>query len=388
MKRLLMLSLTSMLCIWLSACTTLAAPLQNPARLFHDEMFAPSAERTDADAVLALSPSMRRYLATDITPKVFMRGPQRALLDALYAKGELKLDYDATMTRNAAQAFDARVGNCLSLVIMTAAFAREMGLPVRYQTVMVDDTWDRSGDLYFFIGHINISLGLSSHIYRSSEGGPTWLTVDFLPGQDLARQRTTVIGEERVLAMYMNNRAAEALARGRIDDAYAWVREAVRQDRQFGGGYNTLGVIYQRRGALPEAEAALRQALVAEPNNPHAMGNLVLVLQRQGREGEAQVLAATLKRLQPLAPFALFQQGMQAMRDGDYQRAKSLFEREIKRASEYHEFHFWLALAHIHLGETSAASKHLKIALENSTTREQQGLYAAKLDKLRAQGLH
>ena len=51
------------------------------------------------------------------------------------------------MTRNAAEAFDARSGNCLSLVIMTAAFAKELGLPVRYQNVFVDEAWSRSGDL-------------------------------------------------------------------------------------------------------------------------------------------------------------------------------------------------------------------------------------------------
>jgi hypothetical protein len=31
------------------------------------------------------------------------------------------------MTRNAAEAFEARQGNCLSLVIMTGAFARRWG---------------------------------------------------------------------------------------------------------------------------------------------------------------------------------------------------------------------------------------------------------------------
>ena len=382
MKALLLL--LGVLC--LSACSTTALQVKDTHHLFRDDLFDVSTERIDAADVLALTPKMQHYLATEIMPKVFTRGPQRALIDALYAKGELKLDYDSTMTRTASQAFEARAGNCLSLVIMTAAFARQMGLPLHYQSVMVDDAWDRSGDLYFFIGHVNLSLGLPARSLRISDG-PSWLTVDFLPGQDIGRQRSIVITEARVLAMYMNNRAAEALARGRMADAYAWVREAVRQDPQFISSYNTLGVIYQRQGALPEAEAALRQALAVEPANPHAMGNLVLVLQRQGRDAEAQVLAASLRRLQPVAPFALFQQGMQALKDGDYRRAKSLFEREIARAADYHEFHFWLAIAHLNLGENNAAQKHLKIALDNSTTRDQQGLYAAKLDRLRAQGM-
>ena len=67
-----------------------------------------------------------------------------ALLEALYTQGELRLEYDARRTRTAAEAFDARMGNCLSLVIMTAAFATEMQLQVRFQDVLgiVFDSWD------------------------------------------------------------------------------------------------------------------------------------------------------------------------------------------------------------------------------------------------------
>ena len=64
---------------------------------------------------------------------------RQALFDALYQPDQLKLEYDAAMTRNAAQAFAVRSGNCLSLVIMTAAFAKEMGLDVRYQNVFGED---------------------------------------------------------------------------------------------------------------------------------------------------------------------------------------------------------------------------------------------------------
>ena len=43
--------------------------------------------------------------------------------------------------------------------------------------------------------------------------------------------RAMAVGEDTILAMYMNNRAAEALVRGRVDDAYWLAREAIRQRR-------------------------------------------------------------------------------------------------------------------------------------------------------------
>lgn len=368
----------------LSACSTTPPRIVAAPQVFNDALFAPSAERIDAGDVFAVSDEMRRYVRQEIVPTVRAKGAQRALLDALYAKGQLQLDYDAAITRNAREAFEARAGNCLSLVIMTAAFARELGLQVRFQTLAVDESWDRIGEVYFFIGHVNLAMGNQSAANWSSGGTIEWVTVDFLAGQDARRQRTRIIEESRVRAMYMNNKAAEALVRGRLDDAYAWARGAIGQDRDFLKAYNTLGVIYQRHGALAEAERVLRFALDVEPRNAHVMGNLLLVLRGQGRTNEAEQLALQLNQLQPTAPFALYKQGMQAMRDGDYRKAKRLFEQEINRGVDYHEFYFWLAIAHLNLGETGAARRQLERALEYSTTRDQFAIYSTKLQRLKS----
>ena len=114
--------------------------------------------RINATDVFALSPEMKRYLETDVARLVRLRGRQHGLFDALYDRAHLKLEYDAGMTRNASEAFAVRAGNCLSLVIMTAAFAKEMDFTIRYQNVFTDETWSRDGDFYLSIGHVNLSL--------------------------------------------------------------------------------------------------------------------------------------------------------------------------------------------------------------------------------------
>mgnify|MGYP003526511144 CR=1 FL=1 len=45
---------------------------------------------------------MRRYLRVEIAEQARIKGPRQALVDALFSKGELKLEYDAERTRNAA----------------------------------------------------------------------------------------------------------------------------------------------------------------------------------------------------------------------------------------------------------------------------------------------
>jgi hypothetical protein len=117
-----------------AACAS-APPPQEPERLFNDALFKPASVNVSAAGVFTLSPEMRNYLDHDIAARVRTRGRQYALIDALYQPGQLKLEYDAGATGNAAEAFAARSGNCLSLVIMTAAFAKELGMVVRYQQV-------------------------------------------------------------------------------------------------------------------------------------------------------------------------------------------------------------------------------------------------------------
>lgn len=377
-----------LLSLALAACASAPAP-QRDARFFHDSLFRAPSEQISAGDVFALSADMNRYINDEIERPARKKGRQLALVDALYNRGALKLEYDTEMTRTAAQAFAARSGNCLSLVIMTAAFAKALDLPVEYQKVYVDDEWARSGDLYLAIGHVNLTLGRR----KTDEGGFGYrvgvkpresegMTIDFLPPEEMRRARRRSIDEETVVAMYMNNRAVEALAQGRVDDAYWWARASIAQASDFQVPYNTLGAIYRRHGNLQEADEVLAYALEREPENLQAMSNRIAVLGDLGRGEQAQRLAARLKELDPEPAFSHFNRGMAALHNGDMKTAKEAFEREVARAPDYHEFHFWLAVAYFNLGELDAARKHMTMAMTNSTTRHDHDLYAAKLDRI------
>ena len=377
MNRWLSLSLA----ILLAACATTPAP-EAPERLFADNLFAAPSAPVDAADVFALSPEMRAYLDHDVARLVRSSGRQQALFHALYDRGELKLDYDAASTRNAAEAFAARSGNCLSLVIMTAAFAKEMGLTVRYQNVFGEETWGRSGDFYLSIGHVNLSLGRRQVEAQFGRNEFDSMTIDFLAPSDLRGLRTWVIDEATIVAMYLNNRAVESLTAGSLDDAYWYAREAIVQQPRFMSAYNTLGVVYQKHGNLAEAQRSLQFVLDREPANTRAMSNLALVLHDQGRLVAAAELTRRLEQMEPNPPFWYFKRGQEAMVKGDYRLARDMFTKEVDRAAYYHEFHYWLALADLGLGDTEGARKHMAIAIENSTTRRDHDLYSAKLARL------
>jgi Flp pilus assembly protein TadD len=370
----------------LAGCAS--APRQDPqalAALFNDAAFKAPSEPVDATGLFTLSPAMKAYLhspafATHLREK----GPERGLVAALYSKSDLKLEYDSRMTRTAAQTYAARSGNCLSLVIMTAAFARELGMKVRYQSVDVDESWSRNAGLYLVSAHVNLSVGRRPADPLHTFSLEDLLTIDFLPPEDASRYRSTELEEEDIVAMYMNNRAAEALVQDRVDDAYWWASAAVRQMPAWAQGLNTLGVVYMRRGDLAQAERVYRTALERAPDSLVVMQNLAPVLARTGKLEESQRLTARIASIEPNPPFHYFDLGMRAMQGGDYKQAKALFAREVKRAPYYDEFHFWLAIACLRLGESREAREQLALALDTSTRTDTRDLYSAKLEHLRS----
>ncbi|MES2991804.1 MAG: hypothetical protein V4844_10305 [Pseudomonadota bacterium] len=361
-----------------------APPLPPVADLFRDDLFQAASVPVRSDDAMAVSPAMREYIANRIAVTSRFSDPRRQLIDVLYRKDELQLEYDATHTRTAAQAFEARSGNCLALVMMTAALAKEMGLKVRYQAVLGDDAWDRSGDLYIAVGHVNLTLGdrVPQAGFGFMENDP--MTIDFVPARTAAALRTRVIPEHTVVAMFLNNRAVESLATGRVHDAYWWTREALRTDPEFLSAYITLGVVYRNLRHPALADLALQRVLQREPANTKALTNRALVLDDLGRAAEAGALRQQLARLDPHPPFSYFNEGMAALRQNRPEAARALFAKEVDRAPYQHEFQFWLAMAYLELRDPQRASHHLKRAMEVSTTRKDHDLYAGKLDRLKA----
>jgi Flp pilus assembly protein TadD len=367
-------------------CATAPPPMQASADLFNDAGFKAPAQPIRADQLFALSAPMKAHLdSAEFRAQMRAAGPQQGLFNALYKKGELKLEYDATVTRDAGATFAAKKGNCLSLVIMTAAFAKALDIDFNFQTVQVEEQWSRSGSIYVSSTHVNLSLPIRSDASRTRTENS--LTIDFLPPEDANYFHSQHIDEQTIVAMFLNNRAAEELAANRLDEAYWWARAAIDKAPAFVVPYNTLGVIYQRHGDLALAERVYKRALERDTEDTIVMNNLVPVLARLGKAEESKALAERLARIEPFPPFYYFQLGMKAMSAGRYSEAKSLFAREVKRSPYNHEFHFWLAIAHLRLGEPRAADAEMTLALDTSTNADATKVYSTKLAYLRAQSV-
>lgn len=367
----------------LAGCASLQPelPAATPG-MFDDAHVAPAREPIDPADVFRITPEMQAYIDQVVTPDAGRKGVRQAMTEALYDRAKLKLEYDSSTTRTAAEAFNARQGNCLSLVIMTGAFAKALDLRVTYQQVAIDDTWSRSGGMYFFSGHVNLVL---EHYFIDTLGKADRAdvyTIDFMPAE--GKQKVRPISESTVLAMFMNNRAAEAMVHGQLDDAYWRARQAIQLDPQSFSSYNTLGVVYLRRGDAARAETVLRFALSGHPDDARVLANYEQALRGLGRTAEADAVKAHLVAVEPTPPFYWYAQGQVALHGGDYAKARELFLKELDRAPDYHEFHYALAVADFQLERLDEARREMALAMEDSVRRSDYDIYAAKLDKLKA----
>lgn len=350
--------------------------------LFRDSLFKPPAKPVDSRAIFAVDAPMRRFLDEELASRPGRADPRQALLDAV--RGNLRIDYDSAMTRTASQTFAARQGNCLSLVIMAAALARQLDIRVTFQQVYDFDTWSRDAGFAILSEHVNLVLGPRARSTRIYQSAATPMIVDFLPPREMADAVSRPVSEQTVVAMYMNNRAAEVMVGGDIDRAYWFARAALEADPGFVNAANTLGVIYFKRNHLEPAERAMRYALQREPGNVSAISNLAEILVAEGRTAEAAVWTKRLAEVQRHPPFYFYDRGVEAMQAGHFDEAARLFEKALSQRPYDVPSHFELAIAASHLGDMRRARQELELAMQDSTTPDSRAIYAAKLRHLKS----
>ena len=209
------------------------------------------------------------------------------------------------------------------------------------------------------------------------------MTIDFLPAANIKGLRTWVIDESTIVAMYMNNRAVEALTVGNIDDAYWYAREAdpagspvpdgvqharrrlsaARQPAAGAGGVRVRARARAGQHAIdvqPRGRAVRERAdggggsADAQARADRAQSTVRLFQARPCRDGEGRLQARTADVLEGSRPRRVLP------------RVPVLVGTRLSRPGRYRK----------------RAGAHLAIAEENSTTRDDRDLYAAKLAHL------
>ncbi|MEL1266361.1 tetratricopeptide repeat protein [Pseudoxanthomonas putridarboris] len=327
------------------------------------------------EQVLAIPDALRQQLRTQVLAR---RVPPSERLNRLvhfmFDPAGLGMTYREDATHTVAQAYETRQANCLTFTLLAVALAREAGLDAYGQQIEETLAWRQEANTIYLTNHVN--AGVRAREQR--------LTVDVAWNTVMARDPPEPISDERLLAHYYNNRAAELMAEGRPAEGLAYAHLSLVLDPTYATSWSNAGVLYLRDGDPVHAEQSYLHALQLKPMHSGALFNLTSYYQRAGDTTRAARMQARLQVVQSRDPFHHFLLATKYERQGDHARAVDHYKRAIRLYSGEHRFHFGLARAYFQMGDTRRAGKALARARELSEGDTRQ-LYQAKLDILRRQ---
>ncbi|GAA0362316.1 hypothetical protein GCM10009092_28350 [Bowmanella denitrificans] len=366
------------------ACTSTPQTTQvkSPQGLFMDEQFAGFAQvavESEQD-VFALDEEMQEFAEQFVGGSGEAKLMAKKLLRAIFGRANMNLLYDNEANTVARDTFHNRSANCLSMSIMTYALGEHAGMQIEFQEVDVPEFWTRRDGYSLLNGHVNLRIlpRISPNtVYFASQT----VQVDFDPQSMSAHFPTRTIDKHRVLAMFYNNKAADALVHNQHLQAYAYSRAALQADPSLGEAWVNLGVLYRQNNLMAAAEKSYQRAITIE-NNRSALENLAVLYNMTDREEMAQDIFNKLERQRADNPFYHFLLGEQEYDLAHWSDAISHYRRAIALNPQQHEFYFGLAKSYYEMGDLAMAERYLKLAKRRSIHDQDEHRYQNKLNLL------
>jgi tetratricopeptide (TPR) repeat protein len=265
------------------------------------------------------------------------QSPERRLellIDFVAERDQFGFRYRADATRTVAGTYASREGNCLSYTLLFLGLSRALGLDAHAREVRVPPAWQDEGQILFDVGHVNVGVDTPSR-HRTVDFDP-----DLLRSHRLAAPwRGRPIPDQRALAHFYNNRAAELLSQRQTLLARLWVERALEMDPTFQAALNTQGVIERRLGHLDAARESFEAALELNPESASVLFNLISLAEQTDKRSDAEGYRARLDALHPGDPWFQWQLGRHYARQGrpsealrHYRRAFELDARQPRFA--------------------------------------------------------
>lgn len=302
---------------------------------------------------LYISDEVKAFVDAYIEPRDGEETRVDKLQDLLYNQEFLHIQYSSERTHTAMEAFHAREGNCLGVMNLYIAMARYAGLDANFQTVDVQPSWDRRGDLLVLSQHINAAGRISAR--RS-------YVVDFTPEISLQQLTSDIVSDRVARSLYFNNLGVEKLIAGDFEEALVYFKNALFLNENSSISWNNIGSTYNRLDNPDYAEYSYRMAFSLDDNNATAINNLSKYYHRIGNTRLAREYEEAILRFNDRNPYYHFAQGSVAFEAGRLDAARRSFRKAVRLKEEEPDFYFALARVYLRLGEESEAKRYAESA--------------------------
>lgn len=285
-------------------------------------------------------------------------------------------------TYNAETAMRLNKGNCMSLAVLTTAYAKLLGLEFSYREVSTLPVFEKKNNLIISSSHVQTIIYDADDTTESSSRyvRRSGLVIDYFPSKD--NHAGKYIGENDFISMYYKNLAGDALVENDLTMAFKLAKRAYTYNENSVEVINSLAIIHRRAGDVNSAEAIYQAGLKIDKKNLRLISNYIMLLKSQNRIAEVQEYQQQLSQLDDPNPFHWLEEAYIAEKNNEMNKATRYYLKALNRAPYLHQAYQGLYHIYRAKGNFAKAKSMLKKALEWTYEVEQRKQYKYKLYSL------
>ncbi|ALO43722.1 tetratricopeptide repeat protein [Pseudoalteromonas phenolica] len=285
-------------------------------------------------------------------------------------------------TLTATDALSKQAGNCVSLAILTQAYANLAGIETSFREVSTYPIFKKEQDLLLVSSHFNTKLFAPKDDAEEKD----WIeiirkgtVVDYFP-----QQNTFYVGNAHypsLVAKFYANLASEALIKGNFDLSYSLANEAFKFTPHNPELINLLAIQHRRVGDTDTAKKLFEFATEHKLVSSNLIASYRFLANQLGDTVLVDKLEVELEKTAK-TPFDFLQIAIKATNKAQFSKAKRLLNAVIKHYPYLPEPHFELAKIYYLQNHHDLAKVALEEAIKMSDSQEKTGMYEAKLKSL------
>ncbi len=313
--------------------------------------------------LFSLTPELKTYVTQRLLIIDDPYDRAQTLRQDLFDQQQLNLEYVSNANQTATQVIKNRQANCLSLTILVWAIANEAHLSTTVKKIDVVENWIYTSGITLLNDHVNITVNDLSKdgFFGKSKRS---LTIDFFPLLRSQVRRTTHLTKSQVVALFYNNKGADALIARNNSLAYRYFEEALKFGPELAASWVNMGVLYRRFGLEREAEKAFNFAISLDFNNLNAMENLANLYKATGRKSQSDAIMSKITKSRMANPYFHALLGDLYFAEQRYVHSLRMFKRAVKMNPGEYLFHLGLYKNYLALNRLEKAKKSKRTALK------------------------
>ncbi|ESP91453.1 tetratricopeptide repeat protein [Pseudoalteromonas luteoviolacea] len=305
--------------------------------------------------------------------------PDRAVLNYLEQRLDRFTFDGATLT--ARESLEKNEGNCISLAILTQAYASLAKIETTFREVGTVPVFRKNNNTILISNHFRTKLlaPSSSNAANQFEIIRAGTVVDYFPAQDSFFIDTASYDD--LVAKYYANKAVDSLLDKNFNNSYSFLISALNYSPNDAELINVAAVLHRRRGLQNDALEIFKFADKHHLTSQNLISNYLSLAKTQ----EDTQLVNHLENLldnSVSTPFDKIQLAQRSIRKGSYNKAIRELKEIIVETPYIPEPYFELARIYYTKGDIENTERLLALAIEKSSDPQKRSLFQAKRDAI------